>query len=139
MAVDTKKIKIKSRGEIDILNITESVSAELSKSKINDGIINIFVSGSTASISTIEFEPNLVSDFSDAMERLVPSSIKYKHKETWGDDNGKSHVRATLMGPSLTLPFSDKKLLLGTWQQVVFLDFDVPAREREIILQIIGD
>ena len=139
MPVETRRIKVKSIGETDVINITDSVSAELSKSKISDGIVNIFVSGSTASISTIEFEPNLVSDFKEAVERLVPSDITYKHKETWGDDNGKSHVRATLMGPSLTIPFKDKKLLLGTWQQIVLLDFDVPAREREIILQIIGD
>jgi secondary thiamine-phosphate synthase enzyme len=139
MPVETRTLKVSSKGETDIINITDSVSAELSKSKIKDGIANLFVSGSTASLSTIEFEPNLVSDFTDAMERLVPSSIPYKHKETWGDDNGKSHVRATLMGPSLTVPFNNKKLLLGTWQQVVLLDFDVPAREREIVMQIIGE
>lgn len=139
MAIETRTIKVSSKGEMDIINLTDSVSRELSKSKINDGIANLFVSGSTASLSTIEFEPNLVSDFTEAMERLVPSSITYKHKETWGDDNGKSHVKATLMGPSLTVPFKNKKLLLGTWQQVVLIDFDVPAREREIVLQIIGE
>lgn len=139
MAVETRTMKVISEGGTDIINITDSVSAELSKSRIKDGIANLFVPGSTASISTIEFEPNLVSDFKDAMERLVPSDIRYRHKETWGDDNGKSHVRATLMGPGLTVPFKNKKPLLGTWQQIVLLDFDVPAREREIILQIIGD
>ncbi len=139
MPVETRTLNVKSNGEMDIINITDSVSAELSKSRIKDGIISLFVPGSTASLSTIEFEPNMVSDFTDAMERLVPSSIRYKHKETWGDDNGKSHVRATLMGPSLTVPFKGKKLLLGTWQQIVLLDFDVPAREREIVVQIIGE
>ncbi len=139
MPVETRNLKVSSKGGTDIINITESVSREISKSKIKDGIINIFVSGSTASLSTIEFEPNLVSDFTDAMERLVPSGIRYRHKETWGDDNGKSHVRATLMGPSLTVPFKNKKLLLGTWQSITFFDFDTKPREREIILQIIGD
>ena len=108
-------------------------------SKIKNGIVNIFVRGSTASVSTIEFEPNLVKDFEDAMERLVPSDIKYRHTETWGDDNGKSHVRATMMGPGINVPFCEKKLMLGTWQQIVVVDFDVPARKREIILQIVGD
>jgi secondary thiamine-phosphate synthase enzyme len=138
MPVETRTIKVESKGGTDIINITDSVSKELSKSRIKDGTVTLFVPGSTASLSTIEFEPNLVSDFTDAMERLVPSDIRYRHKETWGDDNGKSHVRAALMGPSLTVPFNKKKLLLGTWQQIVLLDFDVPAREREIILQIIG-
>jgi secondary thiamine-phosphate synthase enzyme len=139
MPVETRTLKVSSKRGMDIINITDSVSRELSKSGIRDGIVALFVSGSTASLSTIEFEPNLLSDFTDAMERLIPSGIRYRHKETWGDDNGKSHVRATLMGPGLTIPFNNKKLLLGTWQQVVLLDFDVPAREREIVMQIIGD
>lgn len=139
MAVETKTISVKSKPETDVINITEQVSKAVRESKIRNGIVNIFVKGSTASVSTIEFEPNLVKDFEDAVERLVPSSVKYRHTETWGDDNGKSHIRATLMGPSLTIPFKDGKLILGTWQQVVILDFDVPARTREIVLQIVGD
>jgi len=139
MPVETKKIKVVSKADTDMINITEEVSHILSDSKIKDGIINIFVPGSTASVSTIEYEPNLVNDFKDATERLVPSNMKYKHHETWGDHNGKSHIRATLMGPGITLPFKDKKLMLGTWQQIVLLDFDIPARKREVILQIVGD
>jgi secondary thiamine-phosphate synthase enzyme len=139
MSVETKTITVRSAKETDIINITQEIQKAVSASKIREGSVLIFVKGSTASVSTIEFEPNLVADFRDAMERLVPSKIKYRHTETWGDDNGKSHVRATLMGPSLTVPFREKKLLLGTWQQIVLLDFDVPAREREIIIQIIGE
>jgi len=139
MTVETRKIKVNSNSDADIIDITGLVESEVNKSKIKNGIVNIFISGSTASVSTIEFEPNLVSDFKNAIERIVPSNIKYKHTETWGDDNGKSHVRATLMGPSLTVPFNDKKLLLGQWQQLVVCDWDVPARNREIILQIVGD
>lgn len=139
MTVETKTISVSSKEETDIIDITNQVSGALQDSKIKDGIVNIFVKGSTASVSTIEFEPNLVKDFEDAMERLVPSDIKYKHTKTWGDDNGKSHVRATMMGPGINVPFKDKKMMLGTWQQIVVLDFDVPARKREIILQIVGD
>lgn len=139
MAVETKTLSVKSGNEIDIINITDQVSHAISESKIKNGIVNVFVPGSTASVSTIEFEPNLVRDFEDAMERIVPSKIKYRHTETWGDDNGKSHVRATLMQPGLTVPFKDKKLLLGRWQDLVLIDFDVPARTREVILQIIGE
>ena len=139
MPVETKTISVQSKGEMDVVNITENVSQAIQRSKIKSGVVNVFVSGSTASISTIEFEPNLVSDFKNIMEKIVPSNRKYKHTETWGDDNGKSHCRATLMGPGTTIPFRDKKLMLGTWQQVVLLDFDVAARTREIVIQIIGD
>lgn len=139
MVVETKTISVSSKEETDIIDITNQVSKAIQDSKIKDGIVNIFVKGSTASVSTIEFEPNLVKDFEDAMERLVPSDIKYRHTETWGDDNGKSHVRATMMGPGINVPFKDKKLMLGTWQNLIVIDFDTRAREREIILQIIGD
>ncbi len=139
MAVETKTIRVSSKAETDIINITEQVSHAVQDSKVRNGIVNVFVPGSTASVSTIEFEPNLVKDFEDAIERLVPSDIKYRHTETWGDDNGKSHVRATLVQPGLTVPFRDKKLLLGQWQQLVLIDFDVPARTREVVLQIIGE
>ncbi|MFH1364726.1 MAG: secondary thiamine-phosphate synthase enzyme YjbQ [Candidatus Aenigmatarchaeota archaeon] len=139
MPIETKTIEVHSNHETDVIDITEKISDVLSKSRLKDGIVIIFVPGSTASISTIEYEPNLVQDFKDATERLVPSNMKYRHHETWGDDNGKSHVKSTLMGPSLTIPFKNKKLLLGTWQQIVLLDFDVPARKRELILQIMGE
>jgi secondary thiamine-phosphate synthase enzyme len=139
MAVETRTLVVKSKGETDLINITQDIQKAVSGSKIREGSVLIFVKGSTASVSTIEHEPNLVQDFKDAMERLVPSKMKYRHTETWGDDNGKSHVRATLMGPSLNVPFRDRKLLLGTWQQIVLCDFDVPARERELVVQIVGE
>ena len=139
MPVETKTLVVKSKPETDIIDITQEVQNAVSSSKIKSGTVTIFVQGSTASVSTIEFEPNLVQDFKDAMERIAPSKIKYRHTETWGDDNGKSHVRATLMGPSLTVPFKEKKLLLGTWQQIALFDFDVPARSRELTLTILGD
>ena len=139
MPIETRTLVVKSRSETDIIDITPEVQKLVSQSRIKEGSVLIFVKGSTASVSTIEFEPNLVADFKDCMERLVPSKIKYIHTETWGDDNGKSHVRATLMGPGFTVPFKDKKLLLGTWQQIVLLDFDVPARERELVVQVSGE
>jgi secondary thiamine-phosphate synthase enzyme len=139
MPVETKTFSVQSRGETDVINITGKVSELIRSSKIKNGIVTVFVPGSTASVSTIEFEPNLVSDFKAAIERLVPSDVKYKHTETWGDDNGKSHCRATLMGPGITIPFRDGKLLLGTWQNLVIIDFDVPARTREVVLQIMGE
>jgi secondary thiamine-phosphate synthase enzyme len=139
MPVETHKIIVNTKEEMDIVNITNLVSEKIEKSKMKNGIVTIFVPGSTASISTIEYEPNLVKDVKNALERIAPSNISYEHHKTWGDRNGKSHVRATLMGPSLTVPFKDKKLLLGTWQQIALLDFDVPARQREIIIQLIGE
>ena len=139
MVVKTMSIKVSSEPETDLIDITDEVSRLVESSGIKNGAVVLFVPGSTASLSTIEYEPNLIEDFKNIMERLVPSDIQYKHKETWGDDNGKSHVRASLVGSSLTVPFKNRKLLLGTWQQIVLMDFDVPPRNREIIVQIIGE
>lgn len=139
MPVETRTFSVDSGPDIDIIDITDRVSNAVKDSKISSGIVTIFVPGSTASVTTTEFEPNLNQDLKKAVERLVPSNIDYRHKETWGDDNGKSHVRASLFKPGLTVPFKDKKLLLGQWQQLVLIDFDVPSRKREIIVQIIGD
>ena len=139
MAVVTKTIKVSSGPETDIIDITGNVQRIVSESGMKEGVATVFVPGSTASVSTIEFEPNLVKDMKDALERLAPSGIRYRHTETWGDDNGKSHVRSTLMGPSLTVPFRDGKLMLGTWQQLVVLDMDVPARIRDIVVTLVGE
>ena len=135
----TERITVRTKQDLDIVDITDRVAEIIRKSPLKSGFANIFVPGSTASISTIEFEPNLVKDVKTAMERVAPSDIPYEHHKTWGDDNGKSHVRATLMGPGTAIPFQNKKLLLGTWQQIVLLDFDTPAREREIIIQLVGE
>ncbi|MBU1135780.1 MAG: secondary thiamine-phosphate synthase enzyme YjbQ [Nanoarchaeota archaeon] len=139
MPTETKTFSVESGHDMDIINITGQVSKAVAESKINSGIATIFVTGSTAGVTTTEFEPNLNEDLKKAIERIVPSNVEYKHSETWGDDNGKSHVRSSLFKPSFTVPFNDKKLLLGAWQQIILLDFDVPARRREIIVQIVGD
>lgn len=137
--VVTKKIGIKTRGECDLIDITAQVKREVSASGINAGTVTVFISGSTAGISTIEYESGLVSDFEAMCERLVPRNVTYQHDRRWGDGNGYSHVRASLIGPSLVVPFTDKTLHLGTWQQIIVADFDNRPRSREIVLQIMGE
>jgi len=139
MAVITKQIKISSKSENDIIDITKQVADAISESGISNGIITIFVSGSTGAITTIEYEPGLVKDFPDLLSRIAPDDINYEHEEMWHDGNGRSHVKASLVGPSLTIPFSDGQLLLGTWQQIIFLELDTRARTRTLVLQIIGE
>jgi len=137
--VVTKSIKLKSRGETDIINITGEVESALGKSKLKKGIATVFVSGATAGLTTVEYEPGLVSDLKAAFEKLAPRRGEYAHNARWGDGNGFSHVRASLLGPSLTVPFSGGKLTLGTWQQIIFIDFDNRSRSRELTVQIIGE
>ena len=134
-----KGFSLKTKGFSDVKDITREVESIVSQSGIGQGLAHIFVIGSTASISTIEYEPALVEDLRDEMEKLVPSSQPSRHSQTWGDDNGFSHLRATLMGPGMSVPVVDGKLLLGTWQQIVVVDFDNRPRRREIILQIMGE
>ena len=122
-----------------MIDLTAKIADYLVQSKICDGIITIFVVGSTGSIITIEFEPGLIRDFPDMLSRIIPKDMKYGHEKMWHDGNGHSHVKASLIGPSLTIPFVDKKLCLGRWQQVVFLELDTRSRDRELILQIIGE
>jgi len=137
--VATKKVSLESKGNCDIIDITPEVQEQLSRTDIKNGIVTLFVSGSTAGVSTIEFESGLLSDFKDMWERNIPKDITYKHDRAWGDGNGHSHVRASLLGASLVIPFSDKKLALGTWQQIVLVDFDNRPRSRQIIVQIMGE
>jgi len=139
MAVITKQIKISSKSENDIIDITKQVADAISESGISNGIITIFVSGSTGAITTIEYEPGLVKDFPDLLSRIAPDDINYEHEQRWHDGNGRSHVKASLVGPSLTVPFQDGQLLLGTWQQIIFLELDTRARTRTLVLQIIGE
>ena len=139
MAVNTKQIKISSKSENDIINITEQVADAISESGISNGTITVFVSGSTGAITTIEYEPGLVKDFPEMLSRVAPDDINYEHEQRWHDGNGRSHVKASLVGPSLTVPFKDRQLLLGTWQQIVFLELDTKARTRTLVLQIIGE
>jgi secondary thiamine-phosphate synthase enzyme len=137
--VVSKKISLESKGNCDIIDITPEVQKQLAGIDIKSGIITLFVSGSTAGISTIEYEPGLLSDFKAMWERNIPQDIPYQHDRAWGDGNGHSHVRASLLGASLVVPFSNKKLALGTWQQIVVVDFDNRPRSRQVVVQIMGE
>ena len=139
MSVVTKKIKLSSKGETDIIDITARVTDCLGGSKLKDGIAVVFVTGATGGITTVEYEPGLVQDLKDAFERIAPREAEYEHNLRWQDGNGFSHVRASFLGPSLSVPFSKQKLQLGTWQQIIFIDFDNRPRSREIIVQLIGE
>ncbi len=134
----TAYINLKTQGHTDILDITQEVSNYITESGISTGLVNIFCPGSTGSITTIEFEPGVIEDLRRAIERIAPSDIPYEHNKRWGDGNGYSHVRAALLKPSLTIPIIDGQLQLGTWQQIVFIDFDNRPRKRTLIVQIIG-
>ena len=137
--VVTEKMNIQTKGECDIIDITPDVERIMAQSGIESGTITVFISGSTAGVTTIEYEPGVVSDFKAMWDRLVPCDIPYRHDQRWGDGNGYSHVRASTLGPSLVVPFSNRALLLGTWQQIVVVDFDNRPRSREIVLQIMGE
>jgi secondary thiamine-phosphate synthase enzyme len=132
-------IDLESKGFCDVIDITGRVESVLDGSGIRDGLVSVFVPGSTASVTTIEFEPGVVEDLRKAVERLVPSNVPYAHDARWGDGNGFSHVRAALMKPGLTVPAMDGRLTLGTWQQIVFIDFDNKGRRRRLVVQIVGD
>ena len=137
--VVTEKINVKTKGECDIVDITSEVERKVSESGIESGTVTVFISGSTAGVTTIEYEPGVVSDFRAMWDRIVPRDMQYKHDQRWGDGNGYSHVRASTLGPSLVVPFSNRSLLLGTWQQIIVVDFDNSQRSREIVLQIMGE
>jgi len=137
--ITTETISLSTKGHCDIIDITTQVEQQIAESKIGSGIVTVFVTGSTAGLTTIEYEPGLISDLKEMWQRLVPESIPYGHDRAWGDGNGYSHVRASLLGASLVIPFSQKKLLFGTWQQIVLLDFDNRPRSRRLILQIMGE
>jgi secondary thiamine-phosphate synthase enzyme len=139
MSVITRTITVRSHGENDMIDITPQISEATKATMLQDGIVTIFVSGSTAAVTTIEYEPGLKKDFPKMLARIAPSEIEYEHDNTWHDGNGHSHVRASLIGPSLTVPFNNTGLMLGTWQQIVLLEMDIRPRERKIVLQIIGE
>lgn len=134
-----KRINVQTEGLCDLIDITRQVAEQINESGVNNGTVTIFVAGSTAGLSTIEFESGLLSDFRDMWQRTVPRDIPYRHDLRWGDGNGFSHVRASLLGASLVVPFINKKLTLGTWQQIILVDFDNRPRSREIVLQIMGE
>ncbi len=133
------EINIKTRKETEIVDITDDVQNVVAKSKIKNGIACVFVSGSTGAVTNMEYEPGLMKDLPDALERIAPKDMYYKHHETWHDDNGHSHVRASLIGPSITVPVKDGEIVHGTWQQIVFIEFDTSPRNRKIVIQIVGD
>jgi secondary thiamine-phosphate synthase enzyme len=138
MRIHGEKITVSTKGFSDVRNITDQVQQVVAKAGITEGIASVFVIGSTASVTTIEFEPNLVEDFQDHLEQLASQKKKTRHGETWGDDNGFSHIRATLMGPGNTVPVAGSDLVLGTWQQIVLIDHDNRSRHREVFVQVIG-
>jgi secondary thiamine-phosphate synthase enzyme len=139
MAVVTKSFSIKTKGDTDILDITKQVEKALSEAQLKNGILTVFVPGSTAGITTTEYEPGLLQDLPTTFEKLIPKREEYKHNLTWGDGNGYAHVRAALLKSFFTVPFVDGEMILGTWQQIILVDFDNRRRERKVFVQIIGE
>jgi secondary thiamine-phosphate synthase enzyme len=139
MTVLTDRMQLETNGNNDMIDITGRLRLMLSKHKLKHGNMLVFVPGSTAGVTTIEYEDGLKQDFSAFMDRIIPRSIRYFHEETWNDGNGHSHVRSSMLGPSITVPFSNGELLLGNWQQVVLVDFDVRPRTRSLIVQLTGE
>jgi secondary thiamine-phosphate synthase enzyme len=138
-SIVTNYVILSSKGENDIIDITNNVEKILLESQLKNGIITLFVVGSTAAITTIEYEPGLQQDFPNMLEKIAPKGIEYQHDNTWHDGNGHSHLKASLIGPSLTIPFINGQTSLGTWQQIVFVEMDTRSRERKIVVQIIGN
>ena len=137
--IRTIQIELQTRGHCDVKDLTRAVQDALKNSELREGNVLIFVAGSTAGVTTVEFEPGLVKDLHDFFQKIIPEGPDYHHHATWGDDNGSSHVRAALLKPGLTIPFKNGKLLLGTWQQVVLVDFDTRPRQRSVVLQFTGE
>lgn len=138
MIIETYSISVSTKGNCDIIDITDDVSAIIQDNKFNEGNALIFVGGSTAGITTIEYEPGLLKDYPHFFDRIAPMNMNYEHDNTWHDGNGHSHVRAAIQGASINVPFSKGRLLLGTWQQIILVDFDNRSRRREITVQLIG-
>lgn len=137
--VTTETIHVQTRGQGDVRDLTPAVARAVASARLASGIATVFVVGSTAGVTTIEFEPGAVSDLDRAFERVAPRQAEYAHHLRWGDDNGSSHVRAAVLGPSLTVPVVDGALALGHWQQVVLVEFDVEARDRQVVVQVMGE
>jgi secondary thiamine-phosphate synthase enzyme len=139
MPVKTGSIALNTRGNTDITNITEELERLVVESDLKSGTVTVFCPSSTSGLTTVEFEPGAVADLKSMFEELIPTGRAYAHEATWHDGNGHSHMRASLLGPSITIPFVEKSLTLGTWQQVVYLDFDIRPRRRELVVQIVGE
>ena len=138
MKIQNDRITLKTKGFCHVIDITDQIQKKLQESNVRDGLMTIFVVGSTAALTTVEYEPGLVKDLEKFFEQLVPKDAYYHHEQTWHDGNGFSHIRASLLKPSLTIPVADGALTLGTWQQVVLLDFDNRPRSRTLTTQIMG-
>jgi len=139
MKIVTDYIDVSTRGNSEIIDLTRQATQKLGQSGLVNGTITFFVSGSTAGLTTIEYEPGLIKDLPQLYEKIAPQSARYAHDDTWHDGNGHSHVRAALQGPSLVVPFKENKMLLGTWQQIVLIDFDNKSRHRSIVMQMMGE
>ena len=139
MSVVTKRIKINTKGNTDIIDITDQVANAVSKTDIESGVVTVFVPGSTAGLTTVEYEPGLIQDLKRLFEKIAPKSDTYQHNLRWHDGNGYAHVRASFLGPNISVPFINSKLQLGTWQQIIFIDFDNRPRSREIVVQVVGE
>jgi secondary thiamine-phosphate synthase enzyme len=139
LTVVTKQLSLNTEGEGDIIDLTGMVSEAVHRSGVKNGMVTVFVPGATGALTTIEYEPGLLQDFPNILERVAPKGLMYEHEKRWHDGNGHSHVRASLIGPSLTVPVVKGELTLGTWQQIVFLELDVRNRSRKLILQIMGE
>jgi len=139
MPIVTDSVPVSTRGDAQMLDITGEIQDVVARHGFHEGAALVFVSGSTAGLTTVEYEPGLLQDIPAAFERIAPRDMRYHHEETWHDGNGHSHVRASLLGPSLTVPFVDGRLLLGTWQQVVLIDFDNRPRKRDVVVQLTGE
>lgn len=137
--IATSRITLHTKGQGEIHDITSRVADELARSEVSNGTVTLFVIGSTAALTTIENEPGLIKDFQDAWQKLVPQGERYRHDAAWGESNGHSHIRASIIGPSLTIPLVNKALTLGTWQQIVLVDFDIRPRTREVVVQVVGE
>jgi secondary thiamine-phosphate synthase enzyme len=139
MSVKSLSIQLSTRGNADIHDITDQVARQIAQSGLKDGAVTIFCPSSTSALTTIEYENGVLDDLRRLFDEIVPPNREYAHNARWGDGNGHSHVRASLLGPSLTIPFVDGRLTLGTWQQIIYVDFDNRPRKRELILQLIGE
>ncbi len=139
MDIYQERISFRTKGETDILDLTDKVAEAIKQAGVSTGNVLLFIPGATAALTTMEFEPGLVSDLRRALERIAPRDHGYKHNEKWGDGNGHAHIRATLLGPSLTIPISGGRMTLGTWQQIIFIDFDNRPRERTVLVQMTGN
>jgi len=139
MKVVTDSVAISTRGRTDIIDVTSQVTEVLAKSSLRNGMLTVFISGSTAGVTTIEYEPGLLKDLPEFFEKIAPSGVRYHHDRTWGDGNGYAHVRAAFLGASFSVPFVNGKMRLGTWQQIVLVDFDNRPRQREVLVQMMGE